>query len=94
MPSECSFAMVDWQLTSCLCTDKLFELRKDYKRNQIPSQLGVPYDLLEASNPEPALQNLSCGTVISLGTSLCTVIGVGHTRSMCACRRPLHSTRR
>ena len=38
--------MVDWQLTACLCTDKLLELRQDYKRNQIPSQLGVPYDLL------------------------------------------------
>lgn len=30
----------------------------DYKRNQIPSQLGVPYDLLEASDPEPALIKL------------------------------------
>ncbi|DBA67836.1 TPA: hypothetical protein ACH3X2_014185 [Trebouxia sp. C0005] len=39
-------------------TDKLFELRMDYKRNQIPSQLGVPYDLLEASDPEPALIKL------------------------------------
>ena len=47
--------MVDWQLTPCLCTDKLFELRKHYKRNQISRQLGVAYDLLEASNPENQL---------------------------------------
>jgi len=86
--------MVDWQLTSCLRTDKLFELRKDYKRLEIPRAIGVPYDLLEACNPESALQNLSCGTVISIGTSLGAVIGVGHARSMCSCRKPLHSTRR
>ncbi|DBA96368.1 TPA: hypothetical protein ACH3X3_002542 [Trebouxia sp. C0006] len=89
--------MVDWQLTSCLRTDKLFELRGDYKRLEIPRAICVPYDLLEACNPEPALQNLSCGTVISIGSRYTvqegdTLVSIAQQLSLLGRRVSLSST--
>lgn len=46
--------------------DKLWKLRRDYERLELPSQLGVPYDLLEAANPD-GLDDLRAGKTISLG---------------------------
>lgn len=45
---------------------KLWKLRRDYERLELPSQLGVPYDLLEAANPD-GLDDLRAGKTISLG---------------------------
>ncbi len=46
--------------------DKTWRLRRDYERLELPSQLGVPYDLLEAANPD-GLHDLRAGKTISLG---------------------------
>lgn len=46
--------------------DKLWRLRRDYERSELASQLGVPYDLLEAANPD-GLNDLRAGKTISLG---------------------------
>ncbi|DBA66356.1 TPA: hypothetical protein ACH3X2_002344 [Trebouxia sp. C0005] len=46
--------------------DKLWRLRRDYERLELPSQLGVSYDLLKAANPD-GLDELRAGKTISLG---------------------------
>jgi len=46
--------------------DKIWRLRRDYQRLELPIQLGIPYDLLEAANPD-GLHDLRAGKTISLG---------------------------
>lgn len=45
---------------------QLWRLRRDYERLELPSQLGVSYDLLKAANPD-GLDELRAGKTISLG---------------------------
>ncbi|DBB08708.1 hypothetical protein WJX82_010575 [Trebouxia sp. C0006] len=48
--------------------DKIWRLRRDYQRLELPIQLGIPYDFLEAVNPD-GLHDLRAGKTISLGAT-------------------------
>ena len=71
--------------------DKIWRLRRDYERSELPSQLGVPYDLLEAANPD-GLHDLRAGKTISLGKHASKrLAGYNAVRLLCACRSGLQS---